>query len=155
MSHFRNHPWQLLWRPSFGSRSSSTPNIAGTSLAPALPMQVGAGKAVDGGTTRSSWDKPRIWPEKASNCHVGLCFKGASLSFSSVFPHWVPAPKGCQRGRQVLGAGKPQQCSSSSSPWAEAQLSSCNPHGRGVSQLSTNTRPLTRAEPWSSPQNRP
>lgn len=105
MSHFRNHPWQLLWRPSFGSRSSSTPNIAGTLLAPALPMQVGAGKAVDGGTTRSSWDKPRIWPEKASNCHVGLCFKGASLSFSSVFPHWVPAPKGCQRGRQVLGAG--------------------------------------------------
>lgn len=40
--------------------------------------------------------------------------------------------------------GKPQRCSSSSSPWAEAQPSSCNPPGREASQLSTNTRPLTR-----------
>lgn len=99
--------------PSFGSTSSSTPNTEGMSLAPALPVQVGAGRGWRHSQKLVHWDKLRTKMQvialgfalKVQVCLPAVCSQTTCL-----------LQKGCQRwGWAQHCPGAPGRCISSSS----------------------------------------
>lgn len=150
MSHFRNHPWQLLWRPSFGSRSSSTPNTKGTLLAPALPVQVGAGKALDGGTARSLLAGTSSGKQVTDM--LGFALEG-QVCLSAV--HFQTK---CLLQKAAKDAGHCWAQHHPGSPTGAAAAHSFQRHSSAPVtpwQREQHSSALTGVEPWSSPQDTP